>query len=329
MFKNLCILIFLFLFLSVILCENSLADNLNYIKLTPEGSVLSFGSSVEKGINFFPFNPASIASSRGLQLLMTHSLRHFPGRIKNLDQLDADVYGFSLPFEAGKTNFGYLWMTPHETGFDWCTQNSSDENGKIPRRTLKGGLFEIGIAHRNDISNVGFSLAKGDFWLKDDRTGKTIYIHKFLMLQPGYMWESSADRFKYGVTPSFATETLKDDSGTHTKKTLNLQFSWGYRLDSRSDAIISSDVSISLNDGKLKISVKPITGVGYRTFALSKKNLLLEVGYHDGAIHYDAGIKTGSMILDYATLKNSLGMITGQNVQLFKDVHLASITFKF
>ncbi|AEE14309.1 hypothetical protein Thena_0674 [Thermodesulfobium narugense DSM 14796] len=320
---------FFFLFLSIVVCKNSFADNLNYIKLTPEGSVLSFGSSVEKGLNFFPFNPASIASSRGLQLLMTHSLRHFPGRIKNLDQLDSDIYGFSLPFEAGKTSFGFLWMTPHETGFDWCTQNSSDENGKIPRRTLKGGLFEIGLAHRNDISSVGFSLAKGDFWLRDDKTGKTIYIHKFFMLQPGYMWESSTNRFKYGVTPSFATEELKDDSGVHTKKTVNLQFSWGYKLDSRSDAIISSDVSLSLSDGKLKIGIKPVTGIGYRTLALDKKNLLLEVGYHDGAVHYDIGVKTGSMIVDYATLKDSLGLITGQNVQFMKDVHLASITLRF
>ncbi|PMP86093.1 MAG: hypothetical protein C0174_02505, partial [Thermodesulfobium narugense] len=96
MLKRRCEIFLFFLFLSIIVCENSFANNFNYIKLTPEGSVLSFGSSVEKGINFFPFNPASIASSRGLQLLMTHSLRHFPGRIKNLDQLDADVYGFSL-----------------------------------------------------------------------------------------------------------------------------------------------------------------------------------------------------------------------------------------
>jgi hypothetical protein len=322
------LLFLFFIFLNITVVQRSFANNMDYIKLTPEGSAFSPNSSVEKGINFFSFNPASIASGRGLQLLMTHSIRHFPGRIKNLDQLDADIYGFSLPFEAGKTNFGFLWMVPHETGFDWATQNS-DEKGKIPRRTLKGGLFEIGIAHRNDISNVGFSVAKGDFWMKDDKTGKILYTHKFFMLQPGYMWESGTNKFKYGITPSFETETLKDNSGKHTKKTIDLQFSWGYKLDSRSDAIISSDVSISLNDGKLKIGVKPITGVGYRTYALNKKNLLLEVGYYNGAIHYDAGVKTGSMIVDYATLKDSLGMITGQNVQFLKDVHLASITLKF
>jgi hypothetical protein len=79
------------------------------------------------------YNPAGLASVRRFTVSQSHSLRHFPGEIRNLDQLDADPVSITAPLMPyGIYSSGFVIQG--ECGYDYLIRN--DES--FPKRRFWG-----------------------------------------------------------------------------------------------------------------------------------------------------------------------------------------------
>ena len=79
------------------------------------------------------YNPAGLANIRRFRLGQSHSIRHFPGPTRNLDQLDADPVAIIFPLRfAGVFAAGFVIQG--ELGYDYLTRNEDI----YPHRRLWG-----------------------------------------------------------------------------------------------------------------------------------------------------------------------------------------------
>lgn len=82
------------------------------------------------------WNPSAAMFSQRLAVSGSHSLRHFPGERRNLDQFDADLMGATIPL-AGDHMLGLAMNVPGEWGVDYADTNGVLDPGcahKCPRQ---------------------------------------------------------------------------------------------------------------------------------------------------------------------------------------------------
>jgi len=258
------------------------------------------------------WNPAAALRSNRLSFSHNHSLRHFPGARKNLDQLDSDTAAAVFPLR-GDNVLGLGFSVPGEWGID-----HNDTNGVLKEKERFRGR-ERRIAG-SDL-RAGARSRAGELdsnWYRDDSGpgGRTFQSGA------GFSFFYETDNgMMYGFNVRGLASLLKKQGAAgKTSPDVKVTLGAAYREDPRADTLAAADLELHW---KKTFRTRFFAGAE-RGF---DDKFFLRAGNMDGSPTYGAGVRFGSVRLDYAEVKNFLPKISGDNAStLFQDAHFFSYT---
>jgi hypothetical protein len=281
------------------------------------------------------YNPAGLAGIRGFRIGQSHSLRHFPGEIRNLDQLDADPVCIVHPLPIGGV-FANGFVLQGECGYDYMTRNEMD----FPQRKEWGierydayaanitPWTKIGLYHRSNIYRL-WSVGILPASLPDENdmpSGRARSQHEgeggcFGFIQtilPGVNFGYSSEKMDEDYIPEKGVTTKIVHTGWSIKPLPWIHFvidNETNKTKTRINEDITTNKSKSINWG-IEITVLP--GIIVR--------------YGDANGHKTCGLTLGfePLKLNYGEAKNIMPLIVGEDYpDRCKDIHLASYSIEF
>jgi len=276
------------------------------------------------------YNPAGLAGVRAFRIGQSHSLRHFPGEIRNLDQLDADPVCIVHPLPIGGV-FANGFVLQGECGYDYMTRNELD----FPQRNEWGierydayalnatPWTKLGFSHRSNIYRTAGSADIPSAFSPDNNempSGRARSQHEgeggcFGFIQtilPGVNFGYSSEKMDSDFIPEKGVTTKKVHTGWSIKPLPWIHFVIDNETN-KTKTRINED--ITTNKSKHKnwgIELAIIPGVVCR------------YGSIDGNRTCGLSLGAGRFKLHYGEAKSLMPLIVGEDYpNRFKDVHLA------
>jgi len=278
------------------------------------------------------YNPAGLAGIRGFRIGQSHSLRHFPGEIRNLDQLDADPVSIVHPLPIGGV-FANGFVLQGECGYDYMTRNEMD----FPQRKEWGierydayalnatPWTKIGFYHRSNIYRGQASppspsprMWRGGLggevfefsWQKEGEGGCFGFIQTIL---PGVNFGYSSEKMDNDYIPEQGVTTKKVRTGWSIKPLPWIHFVIDNETN-KSKTRIEDNTTIDTTKRKnWGIELAIIPGVVCR------------YGSIDGNRTCGLSLGAGRFKLHYGEAKNIMPLIVGKDYpDRFKDIHVTS-----
>ncbi|MEW6202512.1 MAG: hypothetical protein AB1546_11080 [bacterium] len=280
------------------------------------------------------WNPAAAMRADRLTISGNHSLRHFPGGKKNLDQFDSDTTAIIVPLED-EAVLGIGFTVPGEWGID-----HTDTNGVVPEaekyhgrerliafteakpgeRTAAGTVYSDWYRYHADV-NIS-ELRTPNYEL---RTPNTEY-RQFNYGGGFSFFYRGAGGFTYGINLKGLKSLVKRGGGKGGNSALrtphsalNIRIGVAYQGRGRSKTLVAADAEILFG---ARTRLRGYAGVERRL----EDRGFLRIGTMNGMPTYGIGAKSGGLRLDYAVVKNLLPNVTGKKIDRFKDGHFLSYT---
>jgi len=265
------------------------------------------------------WNPSAAMRLDRFAVSGNHSLRHFPGPRKNLDQMDSDTMALLIPIQSD-TVFGAGFTVPGEWGVDYM-----DTNGVLPEKErFRGRERRIALADlRQGVRHTVSGYADSNWYRRDHPAPETGPVRRF-QTGAGFSFYYETDNgMMYGFNVRGLVDLIRKKPGAADREP-NVKVTLGaaYREDDLADTLAAVDVELHWKDDDFAARW---FGGAERSF--DKERYFLRMGNMDGSPTYGAGARFGSLRLDYALIKNFLPKITGRDdVTLFQDAHTVSYT---
>lgn len=235
----------------------------------------------------------------------THSLRHFPGKKKNLDHLDADPISIQIPLNKGNSLLGATFSLSGELGYD-----HRNTNGVLKKKHwLRGKAREIFYAGIANKVATATSLGWNNTWMQEG-DGPTQTQRAIL---PGaHMTSMGSGRWRW----SFSLRRREPVEG-------KVKGAWLWSLGAAYGGKHKILGVVSILGQNLKVrrgAIGAEKSVG--------KHLKLRAGHGEGWT-YGWGVRLGEFLLDYAVMKHVMPSLTTQPFPKMKDAHLYTYGFQF
>lgn len=266
------------------------------------------------------WNPAAALRMDRLAISGTHSLRHFPGAKKNLDQMDSDMVGVVVPL-TGDQVAGAAFNMPGEWGVDHMDTNDVLKN----KQRVRGRERRIAFSDLLNGANETTAGYVDSNWYRDDAAPGGP-ARKFQSGGGFSFFYEDDNGMMYGINARGLLNLIKGREKEPSKKSASAKITLGvaYRPDRLADTLAAADLELAIGE---KTEARWFAGVE-RSF--DREKYFLRAGSMNGMLSYGAGARAGSLRMDYAVVKNFLPKITGEkNVLDFQDAHFASYTLKF
>ncbi|HOO55366.1 MAG TPA: hypothetical protein PLN69_00980 [bacterium] len=259
------------------------------------------------------WNPSAAMMSDRLAISGNHSLRHFPHGRKNLDQLDSDTTGITLPL-SGDAIMGIGFTVPGEWGID-----HTDTNDVLPdKEKLRGRERRFCYADLHGTEQAGAEFVDSN-WYRYDNTDNGSHYRQFDTGGGFSFFYETQNGMMYGAQVRGLSSIVKGNINA-VKKALSITFGAAYRADKNAATLAAADLELSWKHG---FETRWFGGIE-RSF---DRKGFLRVGSMNGMPTYGAGSRFGSLRLDYAVVKNLMPQITGnEDVKTFQDGHFLSYT---
>jgi hypothetical protein len=259
------------------------------------------------------WNPSAAMRADRFAISLTHSLRHFPGPHKNLDQFDSDMLGVTAPLSGGAV-LGAGFTLPGEWGVDY-----TDTNGGIPaREKLRGRERRFSYTDLDGSEQNGAAYLESD-WYRYNNMDTGVGYQSFKTGGGFSFFYEDDNGMAYGVNVHGLNEIFKGVSKTK-KAGVTATLGAAYRPDSNASTLAVADVELKWKDG---FSARWFGGAE-RSF---DGKTFLRVGAMDGMPTYGGGARFGSLRLDYAVVKNLMPEVSeNKEVRKFGDGHFISYT---
>lgn len=261
------------------------------------------------------WNPAAALRSNRLAISGNHSLRWFPGPRKNLDQLDSDTTGVTIPMR-GDMMLGLGFTVPGEWGIDYNDTNDiikKKERYRGRERRLAMADLRPGIRH----SSAGYLDSS---WYR--HTGQSVETLREFHTGGGFsFYYETENGMSYGINVRGISRLLKPASGGKSRSFgMKVTMGAAYRADPAADTLAAADLELTF---RRDVRARWYAGLE-RAF---DDRIYLRTGSMNGMPAYGGGAAFGSLRLDYAIVKNFLPVISGDDsVTLFQDAHFLSYT---
>ncbi len=308
------VLTVLFFPLAALALSDTAADYLLKTAPRPVGMGGAFTAVGGDPIGMF-WNPSAALRSNRLAISGNHSLRHFPGERKNLDQLDSDTTGITIPLR-GDTVLGLGFTVPGEWGIDYMdTNNVIKKKERYRGRERRAALADLrqGIRH----TSAGYLDSN---WYR--HTGENIAARQEFQTGGGFsFYYETGSGMSYGINVRGLSRLFKPGEG-EKKRAAGLKLTVGaaYRADPKADTLAAADIEFGFRSG---VDLRWFAGVE-RAF---DDRIYLRTGSMNGMATYGGGARFGSLRLDYAIIKNFLPSVSGdRDITLFQDAHFLSYT---
>lgn len=305
-------------------------DRLSWLERAAAGPAGMGGAytAVPGGAAAMFWNPSAAMHSNRLSISGTHSLRHFPGKTKNLDQFDSDTVGAVIPI-AGRNVLGLGFTIPGEWGIDYSDTNGllnrdATPDGDKPRR-LRGRERRVELANIHPDAGkrgLGSSELSSNWYRAENNAGASV-APDFVRGGGFSFFYQDNNGFSYGV--NIRLHKRKYRSGARTGVTPRLagevKLGAAYRKTPQSDTLAAVDIE-ARSAGNGRVEWRYFTGLErkYRDKAFAR------VGLMDGEATYGAGARFSHLKLDYAVVRNLLPRVAGENPGRFLDGHFLSYT---
>ncbi|MEW5947117.1 MAG: hypothetical protein AB1742_13050 [bacterium] len=265
------------------------------------------------------WNPSAALRANRLMVSGNHSLRHFPGERKNLDQFDSDTTAVIVPVR-GEGVVGLGFTVPGEWGVDHM-----DTNGVVPGAEKHRGRERVaaygeasggrrasaGTVHSNWFRYSGDEGAEGGGASRRFDTGGGFSF-----------FYSGAGGAAWGLSVKGISSLFKSGAAGERRGTAVVRVGVAYRAGNAADTVAAADVEFIVSRG---VSVRGFAGVE-RDF---DDRVFVRAGTMNGAPTYGVGAESGSLRLDYAVVKDLLPRVTGKPVTRSRDGHFLSYTLEF
>jgi hypothetical protein len=284
------------------------------------------------------WNPSAAMHTQRLAISGTHSLRHFPGEHKNLDQFDSDLMGMTIPL-ANTHMLGLGFTVPGEWGIDYADTNGALQTGggcKCPSHGAEhkcphGGpgpfpprvrgrerRIALGNIHTAN-NNRGLSAAE----LQSDwyRTESAQPYREFRG-GVGFSFYYEADNgFKYGATVR-VRERRRPDQAMKKSKIYDVTLGVAYREDPQADTLAALDLQWIIQDNIERSKFYYYAGVErkYRDKAFAR------VGVMQNNRTWGVGARFSHLRLDFAEVEDLLPDVAGQDPGRFRAGRFLSYT---
>lgn len=260
------------------------------------------------------WNPSAAMRADRLAISGNHSLRHFPGPRRNLDQFDSDTTGIIIPLEDDVV-MGIGFSLPGEWGIDY-----TDTNGLLPEREkLRGRERRIAFTGLHDgAERTGAAYVESDWYRYTGPDADSSY--RSFDTGGGFSFFYEDDNgMSYGVNFRGISRLFKGGDDRR-KKAAKVTLGAAYRPDPNAATLVAADVELSWGHG---FETRWFGGVE-RAF---DRRVYLRIGNMAGMPTYGAGGRFGSLRLDYAVVKNLLPRVSGcSEATEFQDGHFLSYT---
>ncbi len=270
-------------------------------------------------------NPASIACVRR-RFSYSHSMRHFPGKIRNLDQLDADSVALVSHFTFLSLGLGFT--VAGELGYDYLVRNDvvfpeeKIEGREEVRALSMGGCW---LASGRSERHFHYRIRKPNYSIKET-DGITSTVGKVFHPLPWLSFSRSAERGIGNPLKFFSVKaSTRPDGGVSTPGLQTRQRqNWSIKLfpwwlwssaRERRDYVLSGFPIQSMEEVFLGSEIK-IFGI------------TLRVGKWNGHPTTGFSLPWGWGSLDYAEVKDVLSDITDTPLPYFRDVHMGGFTLR-
>ncbi len=260
------------------------------------------------------WNPSAALRSDRFSFSRNHSLRHFPGDKRNLDQFDSDTVGVVIPVQ-GEGAVGVSFTIPGEWGIDHADTNGLlTDREKLRGRERRISYSELGGSR----GNAAFS-ADSNWFRYDDIDDASASNRSFETGGMFSFYYEADDGMRYGVSLRGLVERIKG-KGDGRKRKATATFGVAYRPDEKASTLLAADFELCWKDD-----------LRTRWFAGAEREFdgryFIRAGSMNGLPTYGAGAEAGSVRLDFATVKNLLPKVTGnEDVKEFQDGHFISYT---
>jgi hypothetical protein len=258
------------------------------------------------------WNPAAALRSDRLAISGNHSLRHFPGLKKNLDQFDSDTTGITIPLQDDNV-LGIGFTVSGEWGVDY-----TDTNGVLPvNEKLSGRERRAAYTSLHGQEQNGAAFGDSGWYRYNGHSGGTGYNSYPAGGGMSFFYEAD-NGMMYGVNIRGLLNRIK---GAGAKKgSCVVTLGVAYRPDRSASTLAAADIELSW---KKNFETRWFAGAE-RAF---DRRAFLRAGFMNGLPTYGYGAGFGSLRLDYAVVKKLLPEISGvKDVKKFGDGHFLSYT---
>lgn len=263
------------------------------------------------------WNPAAALHANRLMISGNHSLRHFPGGTKNLDQFDSDTTAVIVPLD-GDSVMGVGFTVPGEWGIDHM-----DTNGVVPgAERLRGRDRMLTFADVGGDKRTAAGAAHSNWRRYGDAGGES--VRSFERGASFSFFYEGAGGFNYGVNIKGLTSLIKGAAqpgadGKEAGATIGLGVAYNAR--GRAKTLAALDLEIRLR-AERRPRVLVFGGVERRF----DNRVFARLGAMNGLPTYGLGVKSGGLRLDYAVVKDLLPKVIDKDVATFGDGHFLSYT---
>lgn len=280
----------------------------------PAGMGGAFTAVPDDPIGMF-WNPAAAMRPDRFIISGNHSLRHFPGERKNLDQFNSDTTGVTIPLGDDRV-FGAGFTLSGEWGVDY-----TDTNGVLPAdEKLSGKERRIAYTDLHDPKQNGALYADSDWYRYSDRKERTGYRSYPAGGGFSFYYESD-DGMSYGVNIKGLLNRIKGTGGGGRGKCV-VTLGAAYKPDVNASTLAAADFEMSWDK---RFETRWFAGTE-RAF---DRRAFMRAGLMNGLPTYGLGGRFGSLRLDYAVVKKLMPEISGaKDVKKFGDGHFLSYTLK-
>lgn len=260
------------------------------------------------------WNPAAAMQANRLMISGNHSLRHFPGERKNLDQFDSDTTAILVPLR-GETVMGVGFTVPGEWGIDHV-----DTNGVVPgAERLRGRERMLVFGDVSDGERAAAGAAHSDWYRYSEPGGDS--VRSFRSGAGFSFFYEGDDGFTYGVNVRGLASLIRGGGGDGRKGEATIGLGVAYRAQGVAKTLAALDFEIRFRAAR-RTRVLVFGGVERRF----EDRAFARLGCMHGLPTYGFGVKSGGLRLDYAVVKNLLPRVIDKEVSVFGDGHFLSYT---
>lgn len=262
------------------------------------------------------WNPAAAIQANRLMISGNHSLRHFPDGKKNLDQFDSDTTAILIPLEGDKV-LGAGFTVPGEWGIDHMDTNGVIDGGE----KFKGRerMLVFGEADGGKRTSTGGVVSNWSEYRSE--VGKPVRRYENGVVF-SFFYEGAGGA-TYGINVKGLSALITSGEWRGKSGAVSVGVGAAYRGRGRSKTTAAVDVEAILRRGG-KPKYRLFGGVERRF----EDRAWLRVGSMDGLPTYGGGVKSGSLRLDYAVVKDLLPRVVDKDLKVFGDGHFLSYSLQ-
>lgn len=281
----------------------------------PAGMGGAFTAVADDPIGMF-WNPSAALRSDRFAISGNHSLRHFPGKTKNLDQFNSDTTGIVIPLQ-GDLAAGLGFTIPGEWGVDY-----TDTNGVLPvNEKLMGRERRFAYSGMRDSEKIDAGYIDSD-WRRYSDFEQGIKGKRSFETGGGFsFYYETNGGMSYGVNVRGLLTRLGGDK-KNGDESCTVTLGAAYRPHWNAATLAATDVELNWRHG---FEARFFGGVE-RSF---DRRAFVRIGSMNGMTTYGFGGKFGSARFDYAVIKDFMPSVSGHDeVAQFQDGHFLSYTIR-